>query len=305
MLERRALTLSVGLSLLAMFLVWQYVTEQDRVLEDQYGLATSRTIIVASRDILQFETIRPTDIETVRVPKAMLPPGLIEDPKDVIDAVAAIPITKGEQILDNKIISKNIYSGLDTQIVQGRRAVSIPVTVKSSVGYMIRPGNRVDLATYFEYKAERANINEVKVFMQDMLVLAVGRTIQAESPRAVDQNIFQAAVREAGPRLSGTEVRETLDFAKEDPVYRTVTLEVTPQQAQILAYVLTVFSDTITLFLRHSDDRKLDRKATTNLLDVMGPDSFLARGKKAPPPKAMPRTRFYDLQGDRSIGVSE
>ena len=304
MLERRALTLSLSLSMLAMYLVWQYVSGQDAEMQDMYGMETSRVIIRASRDILQYETIRPTDIETIRVPKAMLPPGYIEDPKDVIDAVAAVPITKDEHILDNKIISKNVYSGLDTQIVQGRRAISIPVTVKSSVGYMVRPGNRVDLATYFEYKAERANINEVKVFMQDLLVLAVGRTIQSSPPRGVDQDIYKEAVRKYAS-LSPNEVRETLDFAKEDPVYRTVTLEVTPRQAQILAYVLTVFSDTITLMLRHSDDRSLDRKATTNLYDVMGPDSFLVRGKKAPPQKMIPRPKFFDLQGDRQIGVTE
>jgi pilus assembly protein CpaB len=303
-MQNRAMTFSILLSVLAMYLVWQYVSTQDAEMEDAYGMATSKVIIRASRDILQFETIRPTDIETIRVPKAMLPPGYIENPQDVIDAVAAVPITKDEQILDNKIISKNVYSGLDTQVVQGRRAISLPVTVKSSVGYMIRPGNRVDLATYFEYKAERANINEVKVFMQDLLVLAVGRTIQAAPPRGVDQNIYKAAVREYSS-ISPNEVRETLDFAKEDPVYRTVTLEVTPRQAQVLAYVLTVFSDTITLLLRHSDDRALDRKATTNLYDVMGPDSFLVRGKKAPPQKAVPRAKFFDLQGDRQIGVTE
>lgn len=304
MLERRALTLSLGLSLLAMYLVWQYVSTQDAEMEDLFGLATSKTIVVASRDILQFETIRPTDIESLRVPKSMLPPGYIEDPKDVIDAVAAIPITQGEHVLDNKIISKNVYSGLDTQLVQGRRAISIPVTVKSSVGYMVRPGNRVDLATFFEYKAERANINEVKVFMQDLLVLAVGRTIQSQPPKGVDQNIYRETIREFSS-LSPNEVKETLDFAKEDPNYRTVTLEVTPRQAQILAYVLTVFSDTITLLLRHSDDRALDRKTTTNLFDVMGPDSFLVKGKKAPPQKSIPRPKYFDLQGDRQIGVTE
>ena len=129
MLERRAFTMSIALSVLAMYLVWQYVSSQDAEMEDMYGMQTSRVIIRASRDILQYETIRPTDIETIRVPKAMLPPGYIEDPKDVIDAVAAIPISKDEHILDNKIISKNVYSGLDTQIVQGRRARTNPLKI--------------------------------------------------------------------------------------------------------------------------------------------------------------------------------
>src|SRR5262249_20457817 len=100
-MERRATLLSIGLSCLAMFLVYQYLSNQDQKMQEDFG--TFYPMVIASRDILQYETIRPTDIEVVRVPAAMNPPGRISDPKDVIDAVAAIPITKGEQLLDNKI----------------------------------------------------------------------------------------------------------------------------------------------------------------------------------------------------------
>ena len=143
-----------------MYLVYNYVSSQDAEMQKEFG--TFFPMVVASRDILQYETIRPTDIETIRVPAAMKPPGLITDPKDVIDTVAAVPITKGEQILDNKVISKNVYSGLDTQITLGRRAISIPVNVKSAVGYHLRPGDRIDLATFFEYKQQGSSISEVK-----------------------------------------------------------------------------------------------------------------------------------------------
>lgn len=302
-MERRALLLSFGLSFLSMYLVYQYITGEDQKLQEQYG--TFYAMVVASRDILQFETIRPTDIEIVKVPNAMVPPGYIEEPADVIDAVAAVPITKGEHILDNKIISKNIYSGLDTQISQGRRAISIPVNVKSAVGYMLRPGNRVDLAALFEYKAS-ASIAEVKVFLQDLLVLASGKTIQPTPPKGVDQSILRTILNNANDLASkptASDVRETLNFAKTDPNYQTVTLEVTPQQAQIIVYVMTVFGDSIICMLRHSDDRQLQRKTTTNLLDVMGPDSLLGRGPKAQPPRAILMPKFNDFVGGDAVPV--
>src|SRR4051812_25913486 len=107
-MEKRATILSVLLSGLAMFLVYQYLSNQDLQMQEDFG--TFYPMVIASRNILQYQTIRPTDIEVVRVPAAMNPPGRISDPKDVIDAVAAIPITKGEHLLDNKVISKNIYS---------------------------------------------------------------------------------------------------------------------------------------------------------------------------------------------------
>jgi len=293
--------MSVALSVLAMYLVWQYVTTEDEAMQKQY--ATFYPMVVAARDILQYQTIRPTDIETIRVPQAMVPPGMLSDPKDLIDSVAAVPITKGEQILDNKIISKNVYSGLDTQIAIGKRAISLPVTYKSAFGYMMRPGNRIDLATYFEYKAGNTNINEVKVFMQDLLVLASGKTIQTNPPKGVDQSIMREVSKEYPKLTDPNEVHEMLNHAKNDVTYQSVTLEVTPQQAQMITYVLTVFGDSITALLRNSDDRNLDRRGTTNLFDVMGPESYLMRGKKAPPARAIPRPKFYDLQGEQSVAV--
>jgi pilus assembly protein CpaB len=302
-MERRAFLISISLSVFAMYMVYQYVTSQDKKMQDEFG--TFFPMVVASRDILQFETIRPTDIETIRVPAAMKPPGLIADPKDVIDAVAAVPLVKGEQVLDNKIISKNVYSGLDTQIAVGRRAISIPVNVKSSLGYMLRPGDRVDMATYFEYKTQNAPINEEKVFLQDILVLASGRTIQPSPPHGVDQNLIRAVAEEYPIYKDPNEIRDMLNHAKNDMMFQTVTFEVTPIQAQVIVYVMSVFNDAITVMLRHPDDRQLDRRPTTNLADVMGPESYLVRGKKLPPPRAIPRPRFYDLRGNQQIGVGE
>ncbi len=299
-MDSRALIFSVMLSSLAMYLVWQTISTDAARLEYLYGPAKSQAIIVATRDVLQFESIRPTDIETVTVPYDMIPPGYIANPKDVIDAVAAVPIAKGEQVLDNKIISRNIYSGLDTQIGTGKRAISIPVNVKSSLGFNIRPGNRVDLAAHFEYRAGGTNISEVKVFMQDILVLASGRTIQPEPPKAVDQRMIQDAIATQTIR-DPREVEESLNHAKQDANFNNISLEVTPVQAQTIFYVLSVYGESITVMLRHADDRQLARNGTTNLIEIMGPDSYMVRGKKIAPPRAVPRAKFFDyLGGERS-----
>jgi Flp pilus assembly protein CpaB len=124
-MERKAILISAVLSLVAMYIVYSYISTENAKLEDDYGKFFP--IVVSTRDILQYETIRPTDVEVIRIPKALLPEGNIADPNDLIDSIAAVPITKGEHLLDNKVISKNVYSGLDTQIAQGRRAMSIPV----------------------------------------------------------------------------------------------------------------------------------------------------------------------------------
>lgn len=293
--------MSLGIAAFAAYMVWSYISGKDAELKDMYGV--KYPMVVASRDILQYQTIRPTDIEVISVPKAMAPTGLIREPKDVIDAVAAVPIQKGEHVLDNKIISKNVYSGLHTQIGLGRRAISIPVTVKSSIAYQIRPGNRVDMAAHFEYKAKSAAISEVKIFLQDLLVLAAGKTIQPFAPRGVDQKLIRSVSGAIGGDKAQEEAREMLNFAKTETNYLTVSLEVTPEQAQRIVYVMTVFPDSIELLLRHSDDRTPDRIPTTNIYDVMGPDSYLVKGNQRPPPKAVPRPKFFDYVGDQAVPV--
>jgi pilus assembly protein CpaB len=304
MMERRAFLISITLSVLSMYLVYGYVSGQSAELEAKYGMPY-RKMVVARRDILQYETVRPVDVEEMPVPNALIPPGMIENQQDVIDAVAAVPIMKGEQILDNKIISKNIYSGLDTQVTLGRRAISIPVNQKSSVGFMVRPGNRVDLAAHFEYRAQGTSIEEVKVFMQDLLILASGRTIQSNPPKGVDQGLLAQVSKDQKIPISKNrgDVQETLDFVKQDPLYQTVTLEVTPEQAQKIFYVMAVYGDSMTLMLRNPNDRQLSSLGTTDFADVMGRDSFYVNGPKQAPPRAVPRPKFYDYVGDQPVPV--
>lgn len=304
MKDRRAFLISITLSALSMYLVYQYITGQNAELEAKYGMPYQK-MVVARRDILQYETIRPVDVEEVAVPNALVPPGMIISTKDVIEAVAAVPIMKGEQVLDNKIISKNIYSGLDTQVTLGRRAISISVNQKSSVGYMIQPGNRVDLAAHFEYRAQGSSIEEVKVFMQDLLILASGRTIQPSPPRGVDQGLLEQVARDQNMKIARNrgDVQDTLDFVKQDPLYQTVTLEVTPEQAQKILYVVSVYGDSMTLMLRNPNDRQLSSLGTTNFADVMGKDSFYVNGPKQPAPRAIPRPKFYDYIGDQPVPV--
>ena len=163
------------------------------------------------------------------------------------------------------------------------------------------------MAAHFEYKGKTGgNASEVKVFIQDLLVLASGRTIQSDPPKGVDQGVIRdlmATKDDAIGKQSSTEIRDALNYAKSDNNYQTITLEVTPQQAQTIVYVLTVYGDSLTLLLRHSDDRQLERTATTNLADVMGPDSYLVKGNKLPPQRAIPKIKFFDYQGESQIAV--
>ena len=53
-----------------MYLVYQYISNEDKKLHEAYGITYN--IVIAKRDILQFETIRPTDVELLTIPNAVV-----------------------------------------------------------------------------------------------------------------------------------------------------------------------------------------------------------------------------------------
>jgi len=76
MQDQRAFLISVSFSVLAMYLVYQYISGQEERLTGMYKKTVS--VVRAKKDILQYASIRPTDIETISVPIAVAPSGAVD-----------------------------------------------------------------------------------------------------------------------------------------------------------------------------------------------------------------------------------
>ena len=75
MQDKRAFLISITFSAIAMYLVYQYISSEDTRLTRMYK--NSVVVVKAKKDILQYASIRPTDIETISVPFALAPIGAI------------------------------------------------------------------------------------------------------------------------------------------------------------------------------------------------------------------------------------
>jgi pilus assembly protein CpaB len=102
------------------------------------------------------------------------------------------------------------------------RAVTIPVDSSSSFGGLVRPGDRVDVL----FSARENAVGKLVALLQNVLILAVG------------QNLGAAAGPQGGSPPSSHS--------------NQVTLSVTLEQAQILAYAKE--RGQLTLTLRNPDD---------------------------------------------------
>jgi len=186
-----------------------------------------------------------------------------------------VPIKKDEQVTYNKITEPNLRTGLAPQVTPGKRAVAVPVNEVTSVGKLVKPGDRVDIITVFDGGTGK-NSRIAKTILQDVVVLAVGRNVTNNVPRIFEKEAM------------GENYRVT-SLARFDG-FSSVTVEVDPVQAQALALVMSV-GDQSSLFLslRNNDDSDRTNITAIGVFDVLGADSTRVRAPAAADAGVRPR----------------
>lgn len=268
-MNNKALTISLLAAVVAIFFVESYVTSIEEEAKKKYG--TEILVITARKDIKEMETITETSLEFTLIPKKYLEPAAVsvekkeEDKetskalKGVSGTIAVVPIKKGEQLTYNKITEPSMRTGLATQVAPGRRAVSVPVNEITGVSKLIKPGDRVDLITVIDMGQGKEN-KFAKTILQDVVVLSIGRYITNNAARLV----------EADPLGGG---KEKIKSLAEDFSFASVTLEVDPAQAQMIALLLATGDNGLTVSLRNNDDVDRQNLPSIFMSEVLGPDA--------------------------------
>lgn len=143
-----------------------------------------KKVVVAKKDIIKGSVIDSKMVELKSIPVKFIQPGATGSIDRIIDKVTMTPITKGEQILRNKLVSDAAdLSSLSYRTPMGKRAITIPVDNISSVGGMIRPDDYVDILGLIpqtmQVGEEQVTQYATVPLFQKVLVLAVGRDVGA------------------------------------------------------------------------------------------------------------------------------
>ena len=266
-MNNKALTLSLVMAAIAVGFVQTYVSSVQDEAKRKYGTAV--LVIVAKKDIREMETVIENSLELKEIPKTFLEPAAIslektddklttKTLKELAGMIAVVPIKKGEQVTYNKLIEPGMKTGLAPQVSPGKRAVAIPIGEISGVSKLIKPGDRVDLISVLDFGGGKEN-KLAKTILQDIVVLSIGRYVTNNIARSV----------EADP-LGG---KERIRALAEDFSFSSVTLEVEPGQAQVLALLISAADNSIVLSLRNNDDSDRVNNPATSFVDVLGADA--------------------------------
>ncbi len=249
----RTLAVSLGAGIFAMFLVYSYSQEKKAEYDKLYGV--TKRVVVATTEILEMQTIDDSMIEYREIPVHFIQPGAITNPEDAINTIASAPIQKGEQILTTKLLAPGPVTGLSSQIAPNKRAVTISIDEVRGVAKLLRPGDRVDILASLSSGTSTNRKVEVKTIMQDIVILATGINITNNIPRSAEVEGDQVV----GYRnLNG------------DISFKTITLEVSPKEAQDLVFLQIASPGGIYLTLRNTIDRSSSKSPTSTMNSLLG-----------------------------------
>lgn len=191
----------------------------ERRWEERY---TPVKVLVAARDLPSGRVLRESDLARREMPSAFVPGGALS-----VDAAAravgqqlVFALRRGDALVESHLAGREGPT-LAARLQRGTRAVTVPVDEVSSQAGLVRPGDRIDLMLAEERAEETGRCVIVRPLLEAVTVLATGRT---QRP------------------LPGTASALAAGFGDPDasPEYSTITLDVTPEQAQLLAVGLRI-----------------------------------------------------------------
>ena len=272
-MNRRALTLSLAIAFISMFMVYSYISSEKGKLIARFGV--EEQVVIAKEDIKEFDLIDDNKVDLITIPKNFVQPGAIKDKNEIRDTVATVPILKGEQITKPRITYPSIKTGLSRQINPNKRAIAINISDSQAVSKLLKPGDRVDILAPIDFGGGRRDLTKVKTILQDVLVLSTGMTISKNLPLI-------------GYKQDRVVTAMNLNV---NEAYSTITLEVDPFEAQKLIFLTRALGVSPYLTLRNNNDKNVIRIKSTDLFDVLGDDDreeaknfFNSKNTRARPP---------------------
>lgn len=274
---RKYLPLIIGgvCGLIAVVLINNYI--QQKTEEAKKAVAQSQknliTVVVAKQDILAGATIKESMLAEVTVNKNIVQPRSAISIDRVVDKIAIAPISKGEQVLLNKVTMSAEVGSLAMKVPSGKRAVTVSVDNISSVGGMVRPGDHVDVVGMVPIpamNAEGKQVNQLATMplFQDVLVLAVGQEFMSAQGARKEEKAVSASP--------------------------AITFALSPQEANLIVFVQE--QGKIRLVLRSPGDTQTQQVAPASwdtLFRLVMPQAYQQQEKPAVPVKPKKTVEIY------------
>lgn len=226
-LNKKIFIITLLLSLLTVVVLYKYING----LKTETVAPVVKTEVVTALDTIPANTkITAGMLTSIPLPSEAILTDAVLDSDKIVGRITNSDIKKGEQILASRLMENGANTSLSYQIPKGKRAITITNTEVSGVAGYILPKDRVDILVMYSIKE---NPTIIYTQLQNIEILKVGSNITKPDATTVPTSL---------------------------------TILVTPEQAEVVMYALN--NGSLQLTLRNPDDGK------KNDLEGFGVDNF-------------------------------
>lgn len=261
--SRLLIILALLLAVVSTFFIYQYIESlrKEPEVEVKYG-----NVVVAITDIPQHTKINEAMVEIKKIPEEAIHKDSVKAISEIVGLTTKMDILSGEQVLKVKIASKEEKTGLSYQIPENMRAIVVPTGEVSGLAGYLATGDRVDLlVTYTDRPGPGiAPVITIPSTSQPTATTPGGSVPVTTTPavttppetRPVTTSTPIEGYVETVTQFQNLEVLaigvkptvgENGKLVENAGVPSSVTLLVTPQQAEVMAYMLNNGSFQMTL----------------------------------------------------------
>ncbi len=240
--SKAVLLLALFLGLISAVLVYVYLSQAEG--DGEASAAATKPVVVATVDMSARARITAEMVEVRSLAESAVHPDAFSSTDQLVGMVTRLPIAAGEQILSSKVAATATevpWAGdeglpLSYVVPPDQRALSVQVSEVTGAGGLILPGDFVDIIGIFDVtfygigEGGPTSSDELEDYvavtvLQNVQVLAVAQEVTEALPEGTDSE----------DTTSGTSQPVLPKPTDPNPEAATVTLAVTPQEAQKLA----------------------------------------------------------------------
>lgn len=182
-------------------------------------------VVIAKRAITAGQELTAEDLAMGPISDDQTPEGTFASTRELLGRVVVSPMVKGQPVMTAFLANPGALGGLQALVPEGMRAVTLEINEFSGVAGFLKTGSRVDVVTSLRESASNEPVAVTVV--KDVVVQAVGQ-------------------------YTGSQVGNAADAAA-GAMPRSVTLVVTPEQAETIELATTI--GRVRLTLRGNGDR--------------------------------------------------
>lgn len=260
--ENKLILISIIAGSAAAILSFYYFSGLEKNIKDKMEPVK---VIAAVKYIPSYTRLEKEMLKTIEIPRKMINKANVFDIEKVVGKITLVPFIEDEPILENKLSRKG--NELNVMISTGLRAISISVDEESGVGFMIRPGDYVDVLLTFRDSEiiSGKGVLKTATILQDVKVIATGNEFSLDRKNTNYSSITLALMPEEA---------EVLTFAREKGRISFVLRALGDRTKEKIKQIS--FTDLLKQI--RSNEKQEDIKQ--NKISDIGSDEILKRGEE-------------------------